>query len=62
MKNKKNGKSTPIHNYFSIDLQKQIAESAYYKWIERGLPPEGAEKDWLEAEEEVFDSLKETRG
>jgi len=54
MKNKKNGKSTPI--------QKQIAESAYYKWIERGLPPEGAEKDWLEAEEEVFDSLKETRG
>ena len=62
MKNLKTEKNTPVRNSFSIDLQKQIAESAYYKWIERGLPPDGAEKDWLEAEEEVFDSLKETRG
>jgi hypothetical protein len=62
MKNQKTEKNTPVRNSFSIDLQKQIAESAYYKWIERGLPPDGAEKDWLEAEEEVFDSLKETRG
>jgi hypothetical protein len=51
-------KTTTIPNIFSLELKKQIEEAAYYKWIHRGLPPDSAEKDWIEAEEEVSDSLK----
>jgi hypothetical protein len=60
MKNEKTLKTIPIPIFFPIDLQKQIAEMAYYRWLERGLPTEGAEQDWLEAESEVLDSLRET--
>jgi len=58
MENPETEKTKPIPNVFSIDLKKQIADAAYYKWIQRGLPPDSSEKDWLEAEEEVMDSLK----
>jgi hypothetical protein len=61
MKNQKNDINTPVPNAFSIDLKKQIEEAAYYKWLDRRLQPDSAEKDWLEAEEEVMDSLRETR-
>lgn len=54
-------KTDPIPNIFPMDLKKQIEEAAYYKWISRGLPPNDAEKDWIKAEDEVLDSLKETR-
>ncbi|HTA75740.1 MAG TPA: DUF2934 domain-containing protein [bacterium] len=53
--------TAPIPNVFPIDLKKQIEEAAYFKWIKRGLPPDSAEKDWIEAEDEIIDSLKETR-
>jgi len=61
MKNQKNDITIPVPNAFSIDLKKQIEEAAYYKWIHRTLQPANAEKDWLDAEEEVMDSLRETR-
>jgi len=62
MKSRKTEKDIPVPNAFSLDLKKQIEEAAYYKWIHRELQPDNAETDWLEAEEEVLDSLKETRG
>jgi len=61
MKNLNNEKTDPAPNVFPIDLKKQIEAAAYYKWLSRGLPPDDAEKDWIEAEDEVLDSLKETR-
>jgi hypothetical protein len=61
MKSQKNDTNIPVPNDFSIDLKKQIEEAAYYKWIHRTLQPDNAERDWLEAEEEVMDSLRETR-
>ena len=61
MKSQKTEMDVPVPNAFSLDLKKQIEEAAYYKWLHRQLQPDNAEKDWLEAEEEVLDSLKETR-
>ena len=61
MKNQKNEIDIPVPNAFSLDLKKKIEEAAYDKWLHRLLQPDNAEKDWLEAEEEVLDSLKETR-
>jgi hypothetical protein len=62
MKNQKTEMVIPVPNAFSLDLKKQIEEAAYYKWLYRQLQPDNAEKNWLEAEDEVLDSLKETRG
>lgn len=31
----------------------QVAERAYFRWLERGCPPGSAEYDWLEAEREL---------
>ncbi len=60
MENQTTGRTIPVANTFAIDLQKQIAEAAYYRWLKRSLPTEGAEKDWIEAEIEILDSLRET--
>lgn len=61
MKSQKTEMVAPVPNAFSLDLKKQIEEAAYDKWLHRKLQSDNAEKDWLEAEEEVLDSLKETR-
>jgi len=60
MKSQKTDINTPVPNAFSIDLKSQIEEAAYYKWIHRTPQADNAEKDWLEAEQEVMDSLRET--
>jgi hypothetical protein len=58
MEKKKVEKTKPIPNFFSLELKKQIEEAAYYKWLQHGRPADSAEIDWIEAEEEVSDSLK----
>lgn len=52
-------KSHPPFNDFSLDIQKQLEEAAYYQWIDRALPPESAQKDWSQAIDEIVDSLNE---
>jgi hypothetical protein len=42
-------------------VRQKIEETAYYKWANRGFEPGDNVNDWLEAEQEVVDSLKETR-
>jgi hypothetical protein len=31
----------------------QVAERAYFRWLERGCPMGSAEQDWIEAEQEL---------
>jgi hypothetical protein len=33
--------------------EREVADRAYFRWIERGRPENSAEEDWFEAEREL---------
>ena len=44
------------------DLQRWIAEAAYYRSESRGFQPGGETQDWLAAEAEILERLRAGRG
>ena len=46
-----------------VESTRHIEEAAYYSWLNRGryAQPGNELNDWIEAEKQVLDSLKETR-
>ena len=46
-----------------VESTRHIEEAAYYSWLNRGryAQPGDELNDWIEAEKQVLDSLKETR-
>jgi hypothetical protein len=51
----------PVEREPETPTSQQVREAAYFRWVERGSPPEGDLEDWFAVENKWRDNIVPSR-